>query len=362
MSAEPVTALPNHFYTDPAVYEMEKDKLFYRTWQYVGHVSKLQNPGDYLTARIADQSILVSRGKEGELRAFYNVCKHRAHELLEGEGNASVIVCPYHTWTYQLSGELIRAPHAEKVPGFQKEKICLTSVRLEDFHGFLFVNLDDSALSMDELFPNVHEQLAEYLPDLPNLKPVLRVSVEEACNWKVSVENYSECYHCATVHRSFTSGVIDAKNYDIRAQGYCLRHTTKSKGEKQTYSFDVSVPHAHDYSSWFLWPMFSFQVYPGNELNTYHWELIDHENVCVHRDWYSTSDEASETTKQVAQLDRDTTVAEDIKLVNSVQRGLKSKGYQPGPLVINPGFGVNSEHTIKSIKEWVLEAMEDRCL
>ena len=357
MSAELTTALPNHYYTDPDVFDAEKEKLFYRSWQYVGHVSNVQNSGDYITAQIADQSVFISRGKDDELRAFYNVCQHRAHELLEGQGNTSVIVCPYHTWTYQLSGELIRAPHADKIPGFSKEKICLTPVRMENFHGFLFVNLDDNAKAMDELFPQVREQLAEYLPDLPNLKPVLRVSAEEQCNWKVSVENYSECYHCAAVHRSFTSGVINAKSYDIRPQGYCLRHTTTAAGSgKQKYDYDTNVPHAHDYSSWFLWPMFSFQVYPGNELNTYIWEPIDHENVRVHRDWFSTSDEASETTKHVAQLDRDTTVAEDIKLVNSVQRGLRSKGYQPGPLVLNPEFGVNSEHTIKSIKDWVLEA------
>ncbi|MEM7208450.1 MAG: aromatic ring-hydroxylating dioxygenase subunit alpha [Pseudomonadota bacterium] len=358
MSAELVTALPNHYYTDPAIFEQEKEKLFYRTWQYAGHVSSLRNPGDYITTRIGDQSVFISRGKDNALRAFYNVCQHRAHELLEGQGNTSVIVCPYHTWAYQLSGELIRAPHADKVPGFDKGKVCLTPVRLENFHGFLFLNLDDSAPTMDELYPQVREQLAEYLPNLPDLKPVLRVSAEEACNWKVSIENYSECYHCAPVHQAFTSGVIDAKCYDIRPQGYCLRHQTVSKGDKQTYAFDASVPHANDYSSWFLWPMFSFQVYPGNELNTYLWEPVDHENVRVHRDWFSTSDEASETTKQVAELDRNTTVAEDILLVNSVQKGLKSKGYRPGPLVINPNFGVNSEHTIQSIKEWTLEAMQ----
>ncbi|MEM7293143.1 MAG: aromatic ring-hydroxylating dioxygenase subunit alpha [Pseudomonadota bacterium] len=357
MSAELITALPNHYYTDPVVFEAEKEKLFYRTWQYVGHVSKVPNPGDYLTAKIADQSVFVMRKKNGELGAFFNVCQHRAHELLQGHGNTSVIVCPYHTWTYQLSGELIRAPHADKVPGFDKSKICLQTVRLENFHGFLFVNLNPDAQSMDELFPGVRDELAEYLPDLDRIKPVLRMTAEEQCNWKVSVENYSECYHCAPVHRTFTTGVIEANTYDIRPQGYCLRHTTKSRGAKQQYEFDESVPHAHDYSSWFLWPMFSFQVYPGNELNTYIWEVIDHENVRVHRDWFSTHEEASDTTREVAQLDRDTTVAEDILLVNSVQRGLKSKGYNPGPLVINPEYGVNSEHTIKSIKDWVLEAM-----
>ena len=358
MNNAPATALPNRYYTDPSVFIEEKEKIIYKTWQYVGHVSSIKNPGDYITVQIVDQSIIVLRDKDSQLRAFYNVCQHRAHELLEDRGNIQVIVCPYHTWTYQLSGELIRAPFADKVAHFDKSKICLMGIRLEDFHGFLFVNLDNNAATMDECYPRVRQELAEYLPDLLDLKPVLRISVEEACNWKVSVENYSECYHCATVHKSFTSGVIDAKSYNISLQGHCLRHTTRSKGNKQTYQVDESVPHAHDYSSWFLWPTFSFQVYPGNELNTYCWELVDHENVRVHRDWFSTHDEVSETTKQVAQLDRDTTVAEDILLVNSVQRGLKSKGYQPGPLVLNPEFGVNSEHTIHSIKQWVLEALD----
>lgn len=360
MSTKLVTALPNRYYTDASIYQAEKEKIFYRTWQYVGHVSSVQNPGDYSTARVADQHVFISRDKDRNLRAFYNVCQHRAHELLQGQGNARVIVCPYHTWTYALSGELIRAPHSDKVRGFDKGAICLSGIRLENFHGFLFINLDGNAASMDEMFPGVREQLAEYMPDLERIKPVLRITADEACNWKVSVENYSECYHCANAHRSFTSGVIDANGYDIRAQGQCLRHSTRAvSDENLSYEYDASVAHANDYSAWFLWPTFSFQVYPGNELNTYIWEPLDHANVRVHRDWFSTGDRVSETTRKVAELDRDTTVAEDIALVNSVQRGLNSKGYQPGPLVINPEFGVHSEHTIETLKNWVLEAMAD---
>ena len=100
-------ALPGYLYSDPAVFEAEKTRLFHKQWQCVGHASELPNAGDYLVAKVIDQELFVLRGADGVLRAFYNVCQHRAHELLKGRGNvASVIVCPYHAWTYELDGKL----------------------------------------------------------------------------------------------------------------------------------------------------------------------------------------------------------------------------------------------------------------
>ena len=112
------------------------------------------------------------------------------------------------------------------------------------------------------------------------------------------------------------------------------------------------------YSSWFLWPMFSFQVYPGNMLNTYHWRAVDAGRVVVWRGWYSMDGAESEVVRQLAIQDRETTVAEDIGLVESVQRGLASRGYRPGPLVIDPGYGVNSEHSIAVLQNWMRQASD----
>jgi phenylpropionate dioxygenase-like ring-hydroxylating dioxygenase large terminal subunit len=301
------------------------------------------------------------RGADGEIRAFYNVCQHRAHELVQDAGNLRSIVCPYHAWSYELDGRLKRARNSDKVEGFDKNAICLSRVRVENFCGFLFVNLDDEAPTMADLFPEVKAGLREYLPQLDRLEPVEWVSVEERCNWKVTVENYSECYHCGVAHPSFTKGVIDPKSYDIRPQGQCLRHTTTAVDAKaMSYEIDADESaHAGDYSSWFLWPTFSFQVYPGGLLNTYHWRPRAVDRTDVVRGWYAPDGERDETVLKMAEQDRATTLAEDVRLVESVQRGLMSRGYRAGPLILDPKFGVDSEHSVRALKDWLLEALAD---
>lgn len=185
------------------------------------------------------------------------------------------------------------------------------------------------------------------------------MEIPEACNWKVSVENYSECYHCAINHPTFSQGVVKPETYDIQPQGYCLRHTTECQNlDAMTYDIESSFENHDQYSSWFLWPMFSFQVYPGNVLNTYHWRAHDADHVTVWRGWYSLGGAESDTIRRLAIQDRETTVEEDITLVESVQRGLKSRGYRPGPLVIDPGCGVMSEHSVMHLQRWMREALE----
>ena len=113
-----------------------------------------------------------------------------------------------------------------------------------------------------------------------------------------------------------------------------------------------------NYSSWYLWPTFSFQVYPGNVLNTYHWQPLGVDRVRVTRGWYTVDGEESEIVRELARQDRETTVEEDIGLVESVQRGLRSRGYRPGPLVIDPRGGVNSEHSVRQLHEWMRSAVD----
>ncbi|MCP4821250.1 MAG: aromatic ring-hydroxylating dioxygenase subunit alpha, partial [Shimia sp.] len=333
-------SLEARYYTDPAVYEAEMAGLLARTWQFAGHVSQIANAGDYFAFEIAGESLFAIRGRDEEVRVFYNVCQHRAHELVQGSGTTRVVVCPYHQWTYELTGGLRAGPNIKSVEGFDRSTVCLTQVRCEDFHGFLFVNLDNDAAPMDEWYPGVREEIAEYVPHVAALAPLEWVECPESCNWKVSVENYSECYHCPTNHPTFAEGVVKPETYDIQPDasgGYVLRHVTECQSlEKMTYPIDMSVPHAGDYQSWFLWPMFSFQCYPGNVLNTYHWRAEGVDRCTVWRGWYTEGGAESEVIRKLAVQDRETTVAEDIVLVESVQRGLRSRGYVPGPLVLDP--------------------------
>ncbi len=358
--AEPVHALEARYYTDPEIYRKETQGVFANTWQFAGHVSQLQKPGDYFTFEIAGESLFCVLGKDQEIRTFYNVCQHRAHQLLAGDGSANLIVCPYHSWTYELDGQLRSGLNLKSVPGLDIGSICLTGVNTEVFLGFIFVNLDPAAEPMGKWFPNVRKELSAFVPNIDRLRPLQWIDVREHCNWKVSVENYSECYHCRINHPTFASGVIKPETYDIQPQGYCLRHTTECQNlDKMNYPIDPDAnEHAGDYSSWFLWPMFSFQVYPGNVLNTYHWRPLGVDEVEVWRGWYSVDGEESDVVRSLARQDRETTVEEDIRLVESVQRGLNSRGYRPGPLVLDPNFGVHSEHSVQVLQQWMREAVE----
>ncbi|MEM1274397.1 MAG: aromatic ring-hydroxylating dioxygenase subunit alpha [Pseudomonadota bacterium] len=355
----PLRSLDARYYIDPQVFEIEKSGLFARSWQFAGHVGQLDSPGDYFTFELADESLFCIKDRDGEIRTFFNVCQHRAHQLLLGAGTTRVVVCPYHAWSYELTGRLRAAPNSKSVPGFDRSKICLTQVRTEVFLGFIFVNLDPEAAPMDDWFPGARAELESFLPHWAELKPLEWVEIAENCNWKVSVENYSECYHCTLNHPTFATGVIKPETYDIQPQGYCLRHRTEcSSLDHLSYDIASGFPNNDKYSSWYLWPMFSFQVYPGNLLNTYHWRAISADKVVVWRGWYSVGGQPDEIVLRMAQQDRATTVEEDIHLVESVQRGLKSRGYVPGPLVIDPSSGVNSEHSIMHLQRWMREAVD----
>ncbi len=355
-----IHSLEARYYTDPEIYKKEKEGLFAKTWQYAGHISQLKDIGSYFTFEIAGESLFCIKGRDGIVRTFYNVCQHRAHQLLKGEGQTRVVVCPYHAWTYELTGHLRSGPNINAVQSFDKSKICLSEVSTEVFLGLIFVNLDPEADPMDQWFPNVRSELQGFIPHWEHLAPLEWVEIPENCNWKVSVENYSECYHCSLNHPTFSTGVIRPETYDIQPQGYCLRHTTECNSLDQM-SYDINSGFANNdkYSSWFLWPMFSFQVYPGNLLNTYHWRAMGHDQVVVYRGWFSRDGAENETVRKIAIQDRQTTVEEDIRLVESVQRGLRSRGYVPGPLVIDPKCGVSSEHSIQALQGWMRAAVPE---
>ena len=360
VSSEVTFSLDAAYYTSEAIYQKECSNLFARTWQYAGHVSQVAKPGDYFSFDIAGQSLFCIRDGNNVLHTFYNVCQHRAHQLVAGQGEGKkMLVCPYHAWTYRLDGHLLRGPNTEVVPESVRENICLTAVRTQQFCGFIFVNLDDNADSMEDWYPGVEAELREFVPQIDDLTLVETIRVDEKCNWKVSVENYSECYHCRLNHRTFSTGVVKPDTYDIQPQGYCLRHTTECQNlERMTYPIDLSSnKHAGDYSSWYLWPTFSFQVYPGNVLNTYHWQPTAVGAVTIAREWYTADGISSAVIHDLAVQDRETTVEEDIYLVESQQRGFNNRGYKPGPLVVDPKGGVNSEHSIKALQQWIREAV-----
>ena len=139
MNAPLIHSLDARYYTDSSVFEAESVGLLAQTWQFAGHASQLENAGDYFAFEMAGESLFCIKGRDGVIRTFYNVCQHRAHQLVSGEGSTRVVVCPYHAWTYELTGELRAGPNLKAVEGFDKSAVCLTEVRTELFLGFIFV-------------------------------------------------------------------------------------------------------------------------------------------------------------------------------------------------------------------------------
>lgn len=350
-------AMDPSVYLDPAVFAREQQTVLATTWQFACHVSALEDVGDYVSFQIGSESLFTVRDADGEIRTFYNVCMHRGHQLVEGSGSRKLIVCPYHAWSYKLDGALNRAPAAEGRPGFDSSAICLTPIQTDNFLGFLFVNLDPEAPSMDETYPGIREAISTFLPSIGRMTPVERRDFVAESNWKVAVENYNECYHCKNVHASFSKGVVLPDSYTIKPIGKCLNHAADSSPD-QYYEIDLDAsPHAAEYSSFYLWPLFSFQIYPGPILNTFCWRPSAVDSTPFFREWFTLDGEPSDTVAHVAQEDSETTVAEDLDLVRSVQKGLASRGYQPGPLILDPDMGINSEHTVAAIATWYREAM-----
>ena len=164
-----------------------------------------------------------SSGTGHGLRAFYNVCKHRAHELLAGSGTTHNIVCPYHAWTFDLDGKLKAARRAERMPTFDRGEICLDQVAVEEFGGFVYVNLDPQAAPLAEQAGDLAAEIARWAPDVAELTHAKRLTYHVATNWKNVIDNFLECYHCHIAHKEFVS-LVDLRTYAVRTHGIWSSH------------------------------------------------------------------------------------------------------------------------------------------
>jgi len=191
---------PGSFYTDESLFRKELEELYYRSWMNLGREDQIAQPGDFFTREIGGESVLVVRGTDGIARAFYNVCRHRGTRLVEEAAGTKLrsIVCPYHSWTYTPEGRLAGAPHTESLVGFDKEESGLFEVRLELWGGFVWANLDLQAAPLRDELGSFFAKFDRF--PLDKLRLASHKAYEVDANWKILVENYQECYHCAPVH------------------------------------------------------------------------------------------------------------------------------------------------------------------
>lgn len=196
---EEAETLPPECYTSEEFYRFEKEALFYREWLCVGRDEWLADPGDYFTASHANEPLIIARGRNGEINAMSAVCQHRAMLVAEGKGNARGFVCPYHHWSYDLDGRLVGAPAMSRTCGFDKARHSLPRLRVELWHGFIFVNFDSDAASLASRMGPIEPVIANY--EFETLRGPAPQSHEYAWNWKVQFENNNDGYHASRLHQ-----------------------------------------------------------------------------------------------------------------------------------------------------------------
>jgi len=344
-------------YVEPKWLEAEMKGIFARTWQWICHAEKLSAPGSYVAATVADMPIALVRDRAGTLRAFYNVCKHRAHALLSGSGTTRAIVCPYHAWTYDLSGDLKSARHVSTMKSFDKSQICLDQVQVEEFGGFIYVNLDPTAASLAEQASDLAGEIDFWAPDIADLTHAKRLTYDVNTNWKNVIDNFLECYHCHIAHKEFVD-LVDMDTYEVQTHGIWSSHFAEA-GKSENSAYDVSGATINQHAVWWLWPNTCLLRYPGRS-NFMVFQVIPAgpERTLETWDFFLETTELNEAEEESVRYIDDVLQPQDIELVESVQRGMRTPAFDQGRLVFDSarsGSGL-SEHGVHHFHGLVLDA------
>ncbi len=344
-------------YIDPQFLDVEREHIFKNSWQFVCHEEKLNSVGNYVTVDIQGLSILVVCTDSGELKAFYNVCKHRAHELLQGEGSTRFITCPYHAWMYKLDGSLYRARRSEHLENFDIDKICLTSVRIETFCHFVFVNLNHAAPSLAMQTGNLENEIKSYAPDIAELTFAHRLTYQIQANWKAVVDNFLECYHCPVAHQDFCS-LIDMNTYQVETHGIYSSHMAKAK-RVDNDAYNIENASVTDHAVWYLWPNMTLMRYPGRG-NFMVWRFYPVSETETYEvfDFFLETDQPNDDEKEAIKFIDDVLQPEDIALVESVQRGMRTPAFEQGRYLVDPEGSGMSEHAVHHFHSLLLQAYE----
>jgi glycine betaine catabolism A len=335
--------LPRDAYTSPRVFAFEQERFFAGSWTCVGREGDLEATGAQRAVRVGGAGVLLVRGSDGRARAFANTCRHRGHELL-GVGEQTTrrtVLCPYHAWTYDLDGSLRVAPGFREHREFRPGEHGLVELPLESWHGFLFVNGSGDAPPFAEHVGALDELVAPYQP--ARLVPLASHAYDLACNWKVVLENYHECYHCPLIHPELCQVSPPASGDNFELDGAWVGGTMDLKDHAATMSLDghsdgVPIPgldaeRLRTVAYLGLFPNLLLSLHP-DYLMTHLVEPLGPDLSHVVCTWYfppeATGRPGFDPAYAVEFWDR--TNRQDWAACESVQRGMASPHFQPGPL------------------------------
>ena len=243
--------LPFSWYTDESILRDERARVFARSWQYGGRAELVAAPGSFATTDAGGVPIVVTRDRDGELRAFLNVCRHRGAVLTDGCGERATLQCHYHAWTYELDGTLRSAPRSDREPGFDNDELSLLPASVGTWGPFLFVNPDPGAEPLADHLGELPAILAREL-DVNAIEFHSRVEFGANANWKIVVENFLECYHCPTAHPGFSAEVdVHPDRYGLEAHPTFAAQFARARDSDERGQFHL------------LYPNTGINVFPG---------------------------------------------------------------------------------------------------
>jgi choline monooxygenase len=336
--------IPASWYIDERLAELERQNVFGGTWQVVGHVDQVRRPGDFVTAELAGEPLLVVRGNDQQLRAFYNVCRHHAAAVVtEQHGTANVFRCPYHGWSYGLDGSLNGAPEFEGVCAFDRSQNGLLPVQVETWEQFIFVALGPNASSLADFLGRLMPRVAPL--NLDALHFFERRVYTLKCNWKVFVDNYLDGgYHVPHLHKGLSS-VLEYKHYTIENEDrYCLQ---SSPMVASTEDAATGASRTGD-RAWYFWqyPNFMINLYRGYmDTNLVLPDGVDRCKVIFDFYFDDISESTAERNRQsiaVGERVND----EDVGICEAVQLGLHSRAYGAGRLSVRREAGEHLFHRL----------------
>jgi choline monooxygenase len=336
--------IPGSWYTDPRVLELERRSVFARTWQAVGRLDQVRQPGDYLTAEVGGEPVVVVRGKDGQLRGFFNVCRHHAAAVCtEAQGSAPSLRCPYHGWTYSLEGELRGTPDFDGVQGFDRARNGLVPMATGVWEQFVFVRTSAEGPTLAEFVGSMAAQAAPL--GLAKLHFLERRVYRFESNWKVFVDNYLDGgYHIPFLHKGLDS-VLEYAEYRIEnGERHCLQWSPVRDSGKDAATAAVRKGERAYY--FWLYPNFMVNWYEGvMDTNLVRPLGLDRTEVVF--DFYFSDDSPAARERNRASIEIGQRIQdEDTGICASVQRGLGSRAYEAGRLSVRREAGEHLFHRL----------------
>lgn len=339
-SAIPMT-LPARYYTDPAIFHEELERFYFGRWICAGRSEQVRNPGDYFLFELANENVIVTRSAEGQLRAFFNVCRHRGTRMCtQASGSLDGrIRCPYHGWTYALDGSLIGAPHMEQ-PGFDRADYPLRPVAVDEWEGHLFLNFSPKPRLLADQLGELTTRFAPWR--MAELRLQKRIVYDVKANWKLVILNYNECLHCPVVHPTLNqlTEYLGADNqaptsdYMGGSMGFRGGAQTMSWGgvRRRDYLPGLSTEEQSMVYYYAIYPNLLLALHPDYMMTHTLWpKAADRTEVVC--EWHFHPDEMAKPDFEANDaIDFwDLANREDWKISELSQLGIASRGYSPGP-------------------------------